>query len=747
MAKSTLSDAQLLAAVSAAEQASASMSQGQLATDRSDAIDRYLGKEYGNERPGRSRVVSRDVADVVEGVLANVIKPFVAGDQVVQFNPRGPEDEDAAQQETDYVNFVALERNNGFVVLASAFKDALLLRNGYIKCGWTKRDDVTIERYEGQADDQLAILLSDPDVEVVQHSEYPDPTFMPPPMPAPQAIQAGMTPDMPPQQMLHDVVIRRKAPVEYVEMMPVPPDEILISERARTPCVQDVTFIQHRVRKTISEIRQLGYDVPDDITDDDSGNTLEDYARDRFSFTSEDDDYVNDPSRREVLFKESWIRFDYDNDGIAELRRVCSIGQTVLANDESDLIPIASFTGTLMAHQHLGVSLYDQVKDLAELKTAVLRQYMDNKYLINNTRTVVDVDRVNLDDLLESRPGGIVRANGDPATAVVPLVTPDTGASALQALEYLDSTRENRTGYTRYAQGMDSDSLINKTATGLMQATNQSQMRLEMISRTIAETGIRDLFRIVHALTLKHANKAEKIRLRNKWVTVDPRTWVRRTDLQISVGLGAGNAEQMFGKLMAMVPLMQQAQAMGLAGPQEAYNLGAELWKSAGFKNPDKFIHPPQIDPQTGQPAVPPPKPDPVVLAAQEQSKGLVQKAQVDQQTAIQKAQIDAQATVHKINTDAETKLKETYIQEASKMLIAAADKQLEERRMALEHQQAMADAQMSQLQDVAAKVAGVDVGPLMDAIGRVVQLVQAPRELVRDKTGKPVGSRIRMQQ
>ena len=251
MAKSAATDEQLLAAISAAEQASVSMSEGQLATDRADAIDRFNGKTYGNERPGRSAVVSRDVADVVEGVLANVIKPFVAGDQVVQFNPRGPEDEEQAQQETDYVNFVALERNNGFVVLASSFKDALLLRNGYIKCGWTKREDVMVERYEGQSDDQLAILLSDPEIEVVQHSEYPDPSFVPPPMPAPQAMQAGFTPDMPPQQMLHDVVVRRKSSTEYVETVPVPPDEIVISERTRTPSVQDTPFIQHRTHKKI----------------------------------------------------------------------------------------------------------------------------------------------------------------------------------------------------------------------------------------------------------------------------------------------------------------------------------------------------------------------------------------------------------------------------------------------------------------------------------------------------------------
>lgn len=661
------------------------MSSGQLATDRADAIDRFLGKAYGTERAGRSQVVSRDVADVVEGVLANVIKPFIAGDQVVQFSPRGPEDEEAAQQETDYVNFVALERNNGFVVLAASFKDALLLRNGYVKCGWTKREDVVVERYEGQSDDQLAMLMSDPDVEVVQHSEYPDPSFVPQPMPAPQGMQAGFAPGMPPQQLLHDVVMRRKSATEYVETVPVPPEEILISERTRAPCVQDAHFVQHRTHKTISELRQLGYDVDDDISDDDAGRSNEEYSRDRFSSALDDDD-INDPSRREVLFKETWIRFDYDGDGVAELRRVCSVGQEALSNEETDIIPVAAFTGTLMPHQHLGVSLYDQVKDLAELKTAVLRQYMDNKYLINNTRTIVDVDRVNLDDLMESRPGGVVRANGDPGSAVVPLVTPDTGASALQALEYLDTTRENRTGYTRYAQGMGSDSLVNKTATGLMQATNQSQMRLEMVSRTIAETGIRDLFRIIHALTLKHANKAEKIRLRNKWVSVDPRTWARRTDLQISVGLGAGNSEQMFGKLMTMVPMMQQAQAMGLAGPQEAYNLGAELWKAAGFKNPDKFLHPPQVDPQTGQPQQPQPKPDPVVMAAQEQGKALVQQEAVKQQGEDKRLPQEQMLEKYKIDEQEKTKRQLAMIEAATKMLIASGQIAQGDRKMALDH-------------------------------------------------------------
>lgn len=725
---------EVLSAIKAAEASSYGPAHGELATDRADAIDRYLGKEYGNEAAGRSRVVSRDVADVVEGVLANVIKPFVAGDEVVQFTPRGPEDENAAQQETDYINYVVLERNNGFAVLSTAFKDALLLRNGYIKCGWTTREDVLVEEYRGQSDDQLAVLMSDADVEVVEHSEYPS---------VAPTMSAMPGAPMPPMQMLHDVRVRRKTATEYVETIPVPPEEMVISERVRSAGLQDADFVQHRTRKTISELRQLGYKVDDDVSDDDDDSDEENYSRSRWG-DNEDDDDTSDPSRRVVQFKESWIRLDKDGDGVAELRRVCSIGSTLLSDDEADLIPIASFVGTLFAHRHHGVSLYDQVKDLAQLKTALLRQYMDNKYLANNARAVVDVDRVNLDDLLESRPGGIVRANGDPSSAVMPLVTPDTGASALQALEYLDTTRENRTGYTRYAQGMGADSLINKTATGLMQATSQSQMRLEMVSRTVAETGVRDLFRIVHALTLKHATKEEKVRLRGKWALVNPREWVKRTDLSISVGLGAGNSEQMFGKLMAMAPMMAQAQAAGLAGPQEFYNLGVELWKAAGFKNPDKFIHSPPVGPD-GKPIPPQPKPDPVVLAAQEQSKGLAQKAQIDGQTTLQKAQIDAAATMHKINMDAETKLKETYIEQASRMMIEAAKAQLEERKIALDAQERAAEAQMATLNGVAERIAGVDFGPLMDAVARIASLVTAERELVRDpKTGRAIGARIK---
>ncbi len=659
-----LTDDELLSAVDAAEQEALGPTQSDITSDRADAVDRYLGKPYGDEQKGRSQVVSRDVSDTVEGVTANVVKPFISGDRIVQFDARGPEDEEQAEQETNYANFIALERNNGFIWLTAGVKDALLLRNGYLRCGWKKREDVMIETYEQLSDDEMAIIGQDMDVEIVQHSEYPGPLMLPDmagqaPGTAPQAPGLAV-PQAPPSPMLHDVKVRRKKPTEYVEIKPLPPDYILVSERHDEPSLQEADFVQYRPMVTISYLREQGYDIEDDITDDDNSDGIEQAARQRFGTTgSPDEDATSDPARRLVRFKESYIRIDRDGDGIAELRRVCQVGKVLLADEETEIIPFACFTGVLMPHQHLGASIYDQIVDLARLKTALLRSFMDNKYLSNNGRTAANVNTVNIDDLLVSRPGGVVRVDGDPNAAIVPIITPDTGASALQGLEYLDTIRENRTGYTRQTQGLSSDALSTETLGGQMLQLTQSQLRLEMIARTIAETGLRDTFAIVHALTLKHSTRPEKIRLQNKWVTVNPREWVRRADLSIAVGLGSGTAEQRFAKLMALAPLQQQAGAMGLAGPMEFFNLGEEIWKEAGYKNPERFIHGPAIDPQTGQPQMPPPPPSPQEKVEQLRQQGAQQALQAQMQFDGQAKQMDHGLEQQKIQMEAAAKQQE----------------------------------------------------------------------------------------
>ena len=771
-----ITDDQLLAAISAAEETALGTLQGAISSDRADAIDRYYGKPYTGDAilqaQGRSTIISRDVADVVEGVVANVVKPFVGGDQVVVFDPIGPDDEKQAEQETDYVNFIALQRNNGFVWMVSAIKDALLLRNGYVKCDWTVRQDVVTETYSGQSDEEMGLLMQGNEVEVVQHSEYPDPSYMP--QMDPQTGQPL------PGPMLHDVKVRRSRPTEYVEICPVPPDEILVSERARGPSLQDVDFVQHRTRKTLSELRQAGYKVPDDISDDDKGESIEDIARQRFGEGGDmyDDDTGN-AARRIVMYKETYIRIDRDGDGVAELRRVCSVGLNLLADDECDIVGIGAGTGILMPHQHLGMSAYDLVEDIAKIKTNLLRSYLDNRNQINNTRTAVDEARANVDDFLVSRPGGVVRGSGNPNEWMMPIVTPDTSTGALQGLEYLDTIRENRTGYTRNSAGMDNDALTNSTATGMSMQLSQSQLRLEMIARSIAETLLRDVFKIVHALTLKHSSKADKVRLNGTWAEVNPREWSRRSDLSITIGLGTGTSEQQLGKLMALGPLMQHGQAMGLVGVEEGYNYATEAFKLSGYKATQRFIKAPEVDPQTCQPKQPPPPPPPPpVQVAQIQAQADQQKFQATMQADVQKFHATQQAEQGKLAAESQLKERELQMQAAAKaqeqqaaMQVQASNDARDNQKAELEHQRELQRMNMeyafkreemmvkaglerekiasqSETQQLVAQSAGVDVkgnktvDKMHAALTQLATAHAAPKhvQVVRDASGRMVG-------
>lgn len=734
----SLTDAQLLAAISAAEATAIGSIESTTASYRADALDRYLGRDYSGSLAapeGRSSVVSRDVADVVEGVLANVLKPFVSGDEVVQFDPLGPDDEERAEQETDYINWIALQRNNGFLTLTAAVKDALLLRAGYVKCFWTKRMDVVLETYEQLSEEEVALLLQDKDIEVVAQAQYPG-AF----------------------GLVTDLKVRRTKPTEFVATKALPPEEVLVSKRQQEPGLQECDFVQHRTPLTLSELRQMGYKVEDDISDDDTLETVEDYARVREQATPSFDDDTDDAARRVVLFKESWIRIDRDGDGIAELRRVCQVGQNLLADDEADLIPIAAFCPMLMPHQHQGISVYDLIEDLAKLKTALLRQFMDNKYLSNNSRVAVNVNKVNIDDLLTSRPGGVIRAQLDlgqsVGDAIMPIVTPDTGASALQGLEYLDMVRESRSGYTRQTQGLETDALVSKTVGGMAMQLTQSQLRLEMIARTIAETGVREMFLIVHTLTLKHSTRAEKVRLKNRWVEINPREWVRRTDLSISVGLGTASQHVMMGNLALIGQAQQQVAPLGLVGPEQAYNTVRKIAIAAGFKNPDEFFV--LRRGPDGQALPPPPRKPEAVMVEEVRQQGKQAEIQANMQLEQAKLQLDA------ARSDREHQ-QALLLQQSNDQRQSALDQQ----KAALEQANAEGERELQlQLANIKAASAtevarigqGIDDGTavlqqqMREAYGALMGLITAfqndsarpPREyeVVRDANGRAQGMR-----
>lgn len=588
-------DENLLAAIEWAQEAADVPS---VNAEREQAIAYYNGDPFGNEVPGRSTVVSRDVHDTIEWIKPSLLKIFASGDDICTFNPVGAEDVPAAEQETEYINHIFMQKNDGFMLLHNWFHDALLLKNAYMKAEWVEKEELETERYEGLDENQIALVSSDPSIEITaaDMSEYG-----------------------------YSIEVKKKTSYGCVKFKVLPPEQCLVSHANEDVNVTESEFFQHWEYVTLSDLRESGFDVEDDLADGDAYDYTE-YLRDKQadSFNYEDS-YSNDPSLRRIKCRWTWIKFDQNGDGKSELLYVISVGDKILLKEEADIIPVACICPSPAPHRHNGWSIADGVKDLQLIKSTLLRGYFDNLYLSNNGRYAIS-SRVNLQDMLQSRPGGVVRVDGDPGGAIMPLVHPQLGGAIIQGIEYIDTVRENRTGVTRYNQGIDANSL-NKTASGITQIMTASQQRIELIARVFAE-GVKTLFWITHKLTKQNATQPDVIRLRNQYVPVDPRQWRTRNDLTISVGLGTGNKDQQLVHLQQILLAQKEALMIGVATPKNIYHALSKLTQNAGFKDVENFW----TDPSNAPPQ--PPKPDPVMMKLQAEAQFNQQKLELDRQKA-----------------------------------------------------------------------------------------------------------------
>ena len=620
-----IQDMEIIAQVEAEESMAYGVNDSALSDDRASAIDYYLGQPFGNEEEGRSQVVSYDVQDTIEAALPQLLKVFVAGDKVVQFDPKGPEDQDAAEQETDYINHVVMEKNNGFNIFYVWFKDALLSKNGYVKVYSEDEEEVEEYDYKGLTDAQLQMLASEDKTEVLEHTGYPDPSMNMDAM-YQQAMANGVDPATVQQPMLHDVKLKVTEKKTEIHIQNVAPESIMVSVEVTGPNLSNARFVQHREVMQLADIAEA-FDKPLEYIKgimSDLRDTFEEESNARDIY---DEEYDRAIESGEALVKDTYIKID------GERYRVVILGNTVLYKEKTEVVPFACITPMIMPHRHIGRSYADLTMDIQLIKSTLIRGQLDNMYLANNGRYAIS-DRVNLDDMLTSRPGGIVRVDGDPGTGIMPLSHPPLPASSFGMVEYMDSMKEKRTGVTAYNQGLDANSL-NKTATGVAQIMNASQQRIELVARTFAETGVKELFKLVHRLVRTTLTKPDIVRMRNKWVEVDPREWEDRNDLSISVGLGAGNKDQQLAHLMSILGMQKEAIQIGLTSPEKIYNALSKLTQNAGFKNPEEFWTNPANNPQGQQP----PKEDPNDKLIQGQLAIEQQKAQSDMQLSQQKAQ------------------------------------------------------------------------------------------------------------
>jgi hypothetical protein len=589
-----------------------------LSRDRAKALRYYRGEKFGNEIDGRSQIVSRDVAEVVDGMLPAILRPFVSGDDVVRFEPKGPEDERIADQATDYANYVWSVDNPGFRVFHDWIKDGLLARVGVVKLWWETATESVREDYSGLTADEVGFLRLDPAVEIVEEDR--------------ETTDIGAPPS-------YRVALRRTIQGGRIQVRNVPPEEFLTDgERVS---LDDRPFCAHRCRRTVSDLVAMGYDRAKvaAVAAGGSGafdSTWDRQERARPEQSPVERDDAADDSQREVWVSECYLRLDEDGDGISEYRKITVAGdqaELLLEDHEVDDHPFAAWSPYPIPHKFHGESAADKVMDVQLTKSAILRQMLDNLYLVNNARTEIVEGKVNLDDFLSSKPGGYVRVKEPHAMREI--AVPPVFQNAFPALEYLDTVRENRTGQTKYNQGLDADSL-NKTASGINAIMGAAMMRLELIARIFAEVGVRRAFRLILRLLVRHQDKARVVRMRNQWIAVDPRAWNAEMDVSVSVGLGTGNRDQQLGHLMAIWD--KQVQAMQLQGgptgplvsPRNLYETASKIVHNAGIKTAQGFFNDPNLAPP------PPPAPPPVDPAAMElQARVALENRKLDADIAL----------------------------------------------------------------------------------------------------------------
>ena len=611
--------------------------------DRIDAMDYYLGEPFGNEQADRSQVVSTEVSDTIEHIMPNLMRIFASSDEYVKFMPKGPEDVAAAEQASDYCNWIINNDNRGFEIMHNWFKDALLQKMGVVKYYWDETAEIQTEEYSGLNEQELTIIVSDPNVEIVSQEER----------------EVGEEMEMPdgmviPAPIAYDIKVRRTNTFGRVVVENVPPEEFLIGKRAKS--LEDADFVAHRTTMTVSDLVEMGYDR--DEVEEYAGFTdieISEERTSRFEDLETNSDFDSlDPTMREVLVVESYIRTDYDGDGIAEFRRVLTIGEGhhILENEEFDHIPFSILSPILMPHRAIGRSVAELVMDVQLIKSTLMRQLLDNIYNTNNARVIAVEGQVNLDDLLTNRPGGIVRTRAP--GMVQPLQVPEVSRSVFPALEYMDRVKEQRTGVSRQSMGLDADALQSTTATAVAAMTSASQGKIEMIARVFAETGVRRLFQGILHLVTKYDNKPKMIRLNNQFTPIDPREWSHTFDVQINVGLGNGTKDEQLRSLFIILQKQEQImQMMGpnnpLVNPLQYRNTLAKIAELSGFKNVNDFFGDPrQAPPQQPQQ----PQQDPQLALE-------LQKLQAELEMDRQKMQMEFELKKQKMMADLQLRREE----------------------------------------------------------------------------------------
>lgn len=605
----------------------------EISDQRADNMKRYLGESYGDEREGRSSVISRDVADTVEWILPSLLRIFASGDQIARYEPETQADEQFAKDATDYIGHVFMKDNPGFLILYTWFKDALIEKNGVVKYWWEVETRQKVESYDGLDEMQFTALVSPENVTVLNHSE---------------------------ENGLHSVRIKTTTKCGKPCVQAVPSDEFLISRRAKD--IASAPFVGHRTWPTRAELIARGFD-PKIV------NSLPAYAKQDDTPESQvrwQDDNMRpvdppDPSMETIETIEGYLEVDYDGDGLPEIVQATLAGGItgkMLSHELWDCKPFASLCPSPLPHKYVGQCPTDMVADLQRIRTVLWRQLMDGTYFAANPQREVEIGQLEkggLDDVINQKIGGIIRVKK--LGAVREVQYPNIAPVVMPTLEYTDKAKQERTGVMPMSTGTDADALQNQSATAVNQMASAASQRIELIARVFAETGVTDLFRGLLKLAVNHQYDPKMIKVRNSWMPVNPSEWNPDMKVTTEVGLGHGNRDKSMAFAMQVLGLQMKAIAEGapIVTWENIYNTTEKIvaWGGLGSVQP-YFTDPATVPPK-------PPQPDPEMVKVQQTLLLQQQKNQGD--LAMKQQKNDQDFAINQQELQSETALREREMQ------------------------------------------------------------------------------------
>lgn len=616
-----MDDDEFHAVVQHAISQSAQFVDNELSVDRAKATDYYKGKPFGNEEEGRSQVVLTEVRDAILGMLPSLLRVFFGSEHAVEFVPTRADNVEQAAQKTDYVRYVFEEDNAGFLRTLAVLKDGLTKQIGIFKWGWDSSVETKAYKQQGIDRQQLELLAADDSVTLgTTVKQKPDPTLNPPPQP-------GQPPA--PLVELYDVEFTRTNKGGRARIWEIPPEEFIFNRQARE--CGEALLVGHRTEKTRGQLLAMGVKEKDidehagasggDVTL--RGNAEDIARRDTGGVgTINGSGFSNDPemgkANDKILYTEAFMTIDFDGDGRAELRKICTIGPTYypVENDPTDERPFAIFTPDPEPHALLGGSIADRTMDIQRINSALLRGMLDSLSASIFPRTAYLEGQASVADIMNTAIGAPMRERV--AGAIRTLEVPFVGKEAMPILGFMQEVIERRTGQNKGVAGLDDDALqsTGKEAVGAVLTASQAQ--IEMVARVFAEMTLKPMFAGVGRLLQTHQPRARMVRLRGQWVDVDPRTWNADMDVTVNVGLGSTFTEKKVQTLMLVAA--DQHEIITTMGPDNPVvslamwrNTRAKILSLQGIKDVDSYYKP--IDPNWQPPAPPPPPPDPNVAA------------------------------------------------------------------------------------------------------------------------------------